>query len=69
VTNNLEIIHMQLVTGSSHVGSESTNDDVRANEGIHSGSRVALETMNYHNEATGAGAGAGEGAGAGPIED
>ena len=35
VTNNLELIHMQPVTGSSHVGSESTNDDVAANERLH----------------------------------
>jgi hypothetical protein len=42
-------------------GYESTNDDVAANEGLHGGSRVALETMNYHNEATCAGASAGVG--------
>ena len=65
VTNNLELIHMQPVTGSSHVGSEQTNDDVAANEGLHGGSRVVLETRNYHNEATCAGAGAS----AGLIED
>ena len=55
----LNLIHMQPVTGSSHVGSESTNDNVVANEGLHGGSRVALETRNYYNEATCAGAGAG----------
>jgi len=47
---------MQPVTGSSHVASESTNDNVAANEGLHGGSRVALESRNYHNEATCAGA-------------
>jgi hypothetical protein len=56
VTNNLLLIHMQPVTGSSHVASESTNDNVAANEGLHGGSRVALESRNYHNEATCAGA-------------
>jgi hypothetical protein len=61
VTNNLELIHMQPVTGSSHVGSESTNDDVATNEELHGGSRVALETRNYDNEATCASAGAGAG--------
>ena len=50
---------MQPVTGSSHVGSELTNDDVAANERLHGGSRATLETRNYHNEATCAGAGAG----------
>ena len=59
MTNNLLLFHMQPVTGSSHVGSESTNDDVAANEILHGGSRAALETRNYHNEATCAGAGAG----------
>ena len=47
---------MQPMTRSSHVGSESTNDDVAANERLHGGSRAALETRNYHNEATCAGA-------------
>ena len=50
---------MQPVTGSSHVGSESTNDNVAANEGLQGGSRVALETRNYHNQATCGGIGAG----------
>ena len=50
---------MQPVTWSSQVGSESTNDDVAANEGLHGGSRVASETRNYHNQATYRGAGAG----------
>ena len=50
---------MQPVTRSSHVGSESTNDDVTANEGLHGESRVALETRNYHNQATCGGVGAG----------
>jgi hypothetical protein len=54
----LNFIHMQPVTGSFHVDSESTNDDVAANEGLHGGSRVALETRNYRNEATCVGAGA-----------
>lgn len=48
---------MQPMTGSSHVGSDSTND-AAANEGLHVGSGVALETRNYHNEATCADAGA-----------
>jgi hypothetical protein len=56
---------MEPVTGSSHVGSESTNNDVAANEGLHSGSRVASETWNYHNQATCASVGAG----AGLVED
>ena len=56
---------MQPVTWSSQVGSESTNDDVAANEGLHGGSRVASETRNYHNQATCGGVGAG----AGLIED
>jgi hypothetical protein len=54
-----ELIHMQQVTGSSHVRSESTNDDVAADEGLHDGSRVALENRNYRNQATCEGAGAG----------
>ena len=56
MTNNLLLFHMQPVSGSSHVGCESTNDDVVANERLHGGSRAALETRNYHNEATCAGA-------------
>jgi hypothetical protein len=50
---------MQPMIGSSHVGSESTNDDVAANEGLHGENRVASETKNYQNQATCGGAGAG----------
>jgi hypothetical protein len=48
---------MQQVTGSSHVGSESTNVDVAAHEELYDGSRVALENS-CQNQATCEGAGA-----------
>ena len=51
-SNNFELIHMQQVTGSSHVGSKLTNEDVAANEGLHGGNRVALENNKYQDQAT-----------------
>ena len=47
------------------MGSETTNGDVAADEGLHGGNRVALENRNYQNQTTCGG----EGAGVGLIQD
>lgn len=60
---------MQQVTRSSHVGLESTNDDVTAYQGHHGGNRNVLETRNYPNQTMHMHPRGGEGDGASPIQD